>query len=242
MKKIALCLHGQPRALGKAIEYLRPNLLDREDISVDIFIHTWNYADWFPGINEEIVSIYKPKAIRIDPPLPKTLASKYKDPNPPRFMAYSNFSHFNSIWRCEELKHQFEVDNGFAYDWVIKTRFDLALNFKLDFSSMDESCLYISDFDLDFYKNNSRRINSDAFIVGNSRNARIYSSVIKHIDELCEKNGTIDGHGMFGILLDESGLVNSLRGLNMNHPFHPNGSDCMPNSFIRCDFNSFHGK
>lgn len=242
MKKIALCLHGQPRALGKAIEYLRPNLLDRSDISVDVFIHTWNYADSFPRINERIVSLYSPKSIRIDPPLPKSSAAKYKDPNPPRYTAYSNFSHFNSIWRCEELKNQFEIDNEFVYDWVIKTRFDLALNFKPNFDSMDSSCLYLADFDLAFYKNNCKQINSDAFVVGNSHNSRIYSSVINYVDELCELNGSIDGHGMFGILLDKYALTENLRGLNMNHPFTPNEFDCMPNSFIRDDFSSFSAK
>lgn len=240
MKRVAFCLHGQPRALGKAIEYHSKNLLNRKDICVDVFIHTWNYNDLFPGINERILSLYNPRAIRIDSPISKSITSKYTDPNPPRFNAYSNYCHYSSIGRCEQLKKQYEIDNCFEYDWVIKTRFDFALNVNLDFEALDSSKLYICDFDLDFYYNTGHKIKSDAFVVGNSQNAAKYASVIDHVDELYKQTGSIDGHGMFGAVLKNNGLVDSLRCLDMNHPFPPSSSDCLSNSFIRDDFASFH--
>jgi hypothetical protein len=217
-------------------------MIDRTDVSVDVFIHTWNYDYIFPDINQKILSVYKPKAVVIQPPVSKSLSQKYQDPDPPRYTAYSNYSHYMSIWRCEELKRQYEIDNEFFYDWVVKTRFDVALNTYIDFHSLDSSCLYISDFDINDYEQNGGKIKSDALAVGNSHTARMYASVAQHMDELYEQMGSIDGHGMFGAVIRKYGMQNYTHGLCMNHPFGSGEFDCAPNSFIRSDFSCFSGK
>jgi hypothetical protein len=138
--KIALCLSGQPRQISSNIEQLKKNLIIPSGIE-DIFVHTW-FDKNFVGCRfstaqphqSNIVGIWEHNTIDLIESLnPKKLIIE-----PPN--EFSQFSHLEShptaiqtqiasmmysVYRANALKSEYEYENGFKYDLVIKTRFDI---------------------------------------------------------------------------------------------------------------------
>jgi hypothetical protein len=137
--KIALCLSGQPRNLEKNIPYLLNGLVKPSNIT-DIFIHSWfdesligtSFASSQPFQNGKLGSFSK-KTVELLKSLnpKKCIIEKPKD--------FSEFSHLEDIptaiqthiasslcsaHLCNNLKIQYEKENNFKYDLVIKTRID----------------------------------------------------------------------------------------------------------------------
>lgn len=239
MKKVALCLHGQPRGLGIAIDWQNKNIINRTDIDVDVFFHTWDYSDRLLGINNKIIDIYSPKKYVIEKPISKEISKKYQKPILGQFNAYSNYCHYHSLYNSDLLRREYEKFSGVVYDWVISTRFDVAINIILDFESMDSSKLYQSDFDIQIYMRNGYKVQNPVFTVGNGYNIKKYSDVLPNIDVLYDLSESIDGHSIFGANIRLQELVEVMMPLNMNHPFPPRGRDSSPNSFIRDDYDIF---
>jgi hypothetical protein len=135
--RVALCLHGVVGHLYTnkqqltwsedvdyriGLEHYRRHLFAVND-RVDVFIHSWSteYA-------ERITRDYRPQLqifqTQID----------FKQDSPAR-----NFlkSRWYSTQAVVELKRKYEQDQGFTYDWVMLSRFDLALLRDLDFAKYD---------------------------------------------------------------------------------------------------------
>lgn len=95
---------------------------------MDVFIHSWStkYA-------ETITRDYQPQRqifqTQID----------FKQDSPAR-----NFlkSRWYSTQAVVELKRKYEQVQGFTYDWVLLSRFDLALLRDLDFAKYDRNFFY----------------------------------------------------------------------------------------------------
>lgn len=239
MNKIALCLHGQPRGLDVAIQYQNSNLIKRDDISVDVFFHTWDYSNRIDSINSKIICLYSPVSYMIETPLSKSVTEKYSDGHTSPFFVYSNYCHYHSVYMADLLRTKYEQSNAFKYDWVICTRFDIALNIKINFDALDPSKMYQSDFDSIVYNSNGFKVQSDLLALGNSENMKKYCSILNHLDSLVKSAETIDGHSIFGHNMKMHGLAEITMPLKMNHPFFPGQYDSSPHSFVRDDVDIF---
>lgn len=238
MKKIALCLHGQPRGVDIAIEYQNKNLINREDISVDVFFHTWDYSDKINGINQKLLNFYNPKGFFFEAPPSTQISQKYENGNG---NAYRNYSHYHSVYECDKLRRNYEKIKNIEYEWIVCTRFDVALNVVLNFNDMDSSKVYQSDFDRSLYESNGFKVQNPVLACGNGNNIQKYCSMIENLDVLYENtNKDIDGHAIFGANIKMKGLSDNMQHLEMNHPFPPRGRDASPNSFVRDDFDMFN--
>jgi hypothetical protein len=159
MKKIALCLSGQARFLNQCyIESMYPNIISQND--VDIFIHTWDIDPnqiGKPFINggghvmgnpihekliDELLELYKPIRYVIEPQI-YFENGLWVDRCMPGIRSDYLMSMFYSIYKSNQIKSQYELDNNFKYDWVIRSRFDVSLpSGKLDFTDLDNQNLY----------------------------------------------------------------------------------------------------
>ncbi|HEY0365281.1 MAG TPA: hypothetical protein VGC73_02340 [Pyrinomonadaceae bacterium] len=140
--RVALCLHGvvghlytnkTQRAWSEDVDYriglehYRRHLFAVND-SVDVFIHSWS-ADYA----ERLTRDYQPQGqifqTQID----------FEQDTPAR-----NFikSRWYSARAVVELKRKFEQEQGFTYDWVMLSRFDLALLRDLNFAQYDQNIFY----------------------------------------------------------------------------------------------------
>jgi len=246
MKRIALCLHGQPRGIGMflgdeipAIEYQNRNLIKREDVSVDVFFHTWDYSNKIENLHQRLIHMYSPKAFAFESPLSNSCIEKYRDGHTPPNYVYSNYCQYHSIYACDIIRQNYEVENSFSYDWVIATIFDVALNIVLDFQNMDSAKIYQSDFNMSTYNSNGFKVPNPVFGVGNSENMKKYCAMLPNIEKLLAMCSSIDGHAIFGANLKNQGIVDNMMPLDMCHPFPPRGRDASPNSFVRNDYHIF---
>ena len=145
--RIALCLHGivghlytnkQQRTWCEDVDYriglehYRRHLFAVNDC-VDVFIHSWStdYA-------EIITRDYQPRQHLFQTQIDfkqDTLALNYLK------------SRWYSTKAVVELKKKYEQDQGFTYDWVMLSRFDLALLRDLEFAKYDRNIFYAGRHD-----------------------------------------------------------------------------------------------
>lgn len=105
--KVAICLSGQLRTGIKAHTSFVKFFSSLENY--DVFYHTWELT---PEKSKKVKELYNPKLYLEESPLDRRYESSFGN------MLYS-------ILMANELKKQYEIENNFRYDLVIKTRFDL---------------------------------------------------------------------------------------------------------------------
>ena len=149
--RVCLILHGHLRTFKKTIESLNKNITDFDNI--DIFIHTWNTIDrltpsYYKECNNNsdiitadmIKTIYKPKDFSIE-------TQMLKDPN--ITCPYNKISleghkyYFESFYKANELKNNYEKKNNFKYDIVIKSRPDVLFKTPLDLTKLNKNTTYL---------------------------------------------------------------------------------------------------
>jgi len=133
--KVALCLHGlvgTDDKYGKGnklinhkvgYKHFKQHVMDVND-QVDVFIHTWSVNQ-----KDKVVETYNPVAIKAEQQ-PKT---DYEIPG-----VHANFCRWTSVKEVISLMNKSDVE----YDWVLLTRFDIALLVDFVFSEFDKTKFY----------------------------------------------------------------------------------------------------
>ena len=138
--KIALCITGQPRSFEKGYEYHYKNIIENND--VDVFIHTLKS----PNLNE-LIDLYKPKGSMIEesvnPDLSKYTSVTTSTKLEGKSLHYQHMLSCMQLRKCNQLKVKEEVKNKFVYDWVIRSRFDFAINVRIPFEELNNNKLHI---------------------------------------------------------------------------------------------------
>jgi hypothetical protein len=154
--KIAICLNGQPRTwrqcFPKWLEIFKPQG------EIDFFFHLWNYntlpnllATYNGGIpiNDEplsqqelddIVNTIKPKKFVFESRKPIEYWNT-KLPTSQQFGPWSR-EQFYSLYYSSLLKREYELENEFRYDVVIKLRTDLFFTENIPLINPAPSTLY----------------------------------------------------------------------------------------------------
>lgn len=229
--KIALCLSGQPRSVAKGYEFVNKNLLSRNDVT--IFIHAWSGEE-----AKAAIELYNPERYKTDPALTNDL-SKYTNVPPPqpnwkvKDPARSTWNQLYAVYQCNKLKSMYESDNNMKFDWVIRSRFDFALNTTIDFKHLDNNKLYIPNCRM----TPNRDFGNDQFAFSSSENMDKYSETYKHLDEFYDSGIQMMCEDMMSANWKLHGLVGeNLVYCNMNHPFPPGQYNGTWHSLIREDF------
>jgi hypothetical protein len=233
MAKIALCLSGQPRCVKQGYEYHKKNLLDHYD--VDVFCHVWDS----PGVED--VSVYAPVAAMIEKSLTNDL-SKYTRVPPPqpnwkvKDPARAAWNLTYSLMKANELKNIHEEETLNSYDWVIRSRYDFALNVVIPFAELDNNKLYIPNCRM----TPQRDFGNDQFAFSSSRNMDKYADCHNQISKFYDRGTIMIGEEMMAANWREKGLVGeNLVYFNPNHPFPPGPHNGTWHSLLREDFESW---
>ena len=229
--KIALCLSGQPRAFKHGYEFVYKNLL--KDHDVEVFIHTWESEQ-----THEAIIQYEARTWQVDPALTNDL-SKYTNVPPPqpnwkvKEPARATWNQLYSIKKCNWLKSEFEILYDMKFDWVIRSRFDFAINVKIPFAELDSTKLYIPNC----RQVPNRDFGNDQFAFSSSENMDKYADTFTHLDRFYESGVQMMCEDMMSANWKEKGLVGeNLVYCNMNHPFPPGENNGTWHSLIREDF------
>jgi len=150
MKKIALCLSGQPRNFQNGFNNIKQTILDE---NVDVHLHGWWHVEDvdkqylvtphtgfryqyynLPDTDKQLIESYKPKTYIFE------RSQFFFMPRPyniyvPHTNIYSRYSamatKFYSMEKTLINIKQYEKDNNIEYDWILLTRYDIALNKKI---------------------------------------------------------------------------------------------------------------
>jgi hypothetical protein len=197
--KVALCLSGQARFLETCYyESMKPNLID--DLNPDVFIHTWNTStmvgqyfksgggeimgDKIPSnLMETMVNLYQPKKYIIEPQ--KYFESdKWGSRLMPGIKSDHLYSMFYSINESNKLKKQYENENNFIYDWVIRIRFDMAIpSGPLNLNNLTNNHLWVATGCFD-----NRNGYLDSLGYSSSQIMDIYSDTFNYVDDIADNN------------------------------------------------------
>lgn len=144
--KVALCLYGivggdsgkggqgsSAETLKIGHRHYRQFLIDA-NAEVDVFVHTWSVDQ-----KARIERLYQPKRAIYEPQI------KFKVPKWVRGDAERKNNHYSkwySTKRTLDLKRVYEEANNFKYDFVMTTRFDIALKTPFKFDGFDPDKFY----------------------------------------------------------------------------------------------------
>jgi hypothetical protein len=231
--KIALCLSGQPRMVEAGYQFHYENIIKDNDVTV--FFHTWETPD---NLHEKAIELYKPDEYIVEAPLSVDL-SRYTNTPPPspnwkvKDGRMSTYAQLYAINWCNATKKRWESTHYEKFDWVIRSRFDFAINVRIPFDELDNSKLYIPNCRM----SPNRDFGNDQFAFSSSENMDKYARTVEHIDEFYEQGVQYMCEDFMSANWKKYGLVgDNLVYCDIDHPFPPGPYNSTWHSLIREDF------
>jgi hypothetical protein len=229
--KIALCLSGQPRSFEKGYEYHKKNLLDHYD--VDVFIHSWMYPE---DLLDKIEDLYKPADMNYELPLNEEYFKKYNVANH-QYPAYNTTQMFYGVFMSNHICKKYAQTLNIKYDVVIRSRFDFAINVKLNYEEVQANLIYVPNC----RQNPEHTVANDQYAYGTPEVMNLYAQTYNNIDFLHSQGCPYNGEELMCANLHAYDLVgNNLVYVDVNHPFSPDKYGSMRHSLIRDDFSAWN--
>ena len=220
--RVALCLSGQMRTFRECYKNLRKYLL--LPLKPDVFIHTWKYAGVTTKASRDIRGeevtlsilneLYKPKIVVIDE-FKNEYSEELKGIKIPIILATKGIGvyegqlpMFYKMYECNKLKSQYEEENGFKYDMVIRLRPDLKICKMLPKKIFKQLNIIWTEGISD-----KRYRCCDRFAISNSANIDYYTSVWEHLKEYWENPlgaGKVTDYRMGGQLMKHHSLQSKI--------------------------------
>jgi hypothetical protein len=231
--KIALCLVGQARSVEAGYEFHKKNILDGNEVTV--FFHTWASED---NLYAKALELYNPGNWSVEQS-PNVDLSKYTRTPPPspnwkvKDGRMSTYAQLYAIERCNSMKCIYEQEHKMTFDWVIRSRFDFAINARIPFDELDNSKLHIPNCRMV----PTRDFGNDQFAFSSSENMDKYARAVEHIDEFYNSGIQYMCEDFMSANWKKYGLVGeNLVYCDINHPFPPGEYNGTPHSLIRDDY------
>lgn len=142
--RVAVCFSGQPRHIADCAEGILEKII--RPLNADVFVHCWFdpktageemvYSPWGQSqllipqdkvpedVPQLVQRLYAPKSASYEPQIQFDV-SCFEGANFESMSAFVLPSMWYSIQRSNALKQEYEKENGFRYDVVIRMRFDL---------------------------------------------------------------------------------------------------------------------
>jgi hypothetical protein len=189
--RVAVCLSGQFRSVEKCYSNIYEKIIVPNN--ADVFYHSW-YSDdlvdknfvshesnkgfLIKNIHIKAFELYRPKKHYLEHQIDFSNQSSGISTHPFVMNPNSIFSMFYSIFLSNKIKSEYEKENNFIYDAVIRCRFDLKPHDIIDVSQLDLNFLNVKgDCTHNIYCLN------DHFAISNSKNMDIYSDTYNFLQK-----------------------------------------------------------
>ena len=206
--RVAVCLSGQMRSFRECYPDIYQYII--EPNKADVFLHTWYDEDQLEqcaydtrrtnttfkkGDDQELVSLYKPVAYRIEKPITfrnpniqlptsyiqRTKGSIHRECTEQEVIehaVHSTYSMFYSIYQCNQIKEEYAYIHKINYDMVIRLRYDLGVKEPLLCDKYPENYIYYADL------SHPDKLISDWINMGSTPIMNIYASTFLHLEYL----------------------------------------------------------
>lgn len=134
---ISICLSGMPRNVSNSYNWLKTSVLDVLDannIKWNIFVSTWQDKN-----TQEFIDTYKPSRYEVEiwddemiDKLGWKQMKKYDVSTKPNLLGM-----FYKIYKCNELRKKYELENNIKYDIIIRARTELKFNTTIDLKELE---------------------------------------------------------------------------------------------------------
>jgi hypothetical protein len=192
MKRVAVCLSGQIRTWKKVI-----NTWDKivnSDVQVDYFIHMWNETSVpVEGLTHRQIELIKLNQSEIDTVINTIRPVKFSIDSQEDYKKtliddgyYNPYEcQYYSMFKSCELKTKYEQENGFIYDVVVKSRFDLFFNQDIiKNTNIQPNTIYA--YSPTYDENNVLDRVADIFFYSDSKTANKLSNYLHVVNDLPE--------------------------------------------------------
>jgi hypothetical protein len=171
---------------------------DKDNLTIDSRDAQRQYAQLDPDDDINVIKLYQPKKYLIEKPkkfhnknlqIPdaymNSIALMMKDEDKNDFSKvfnksmYPSYSMFYSIYKCNELKELFALENDIIYDYVVRIRFDIALPCNIQLSNFDINGGICTPNNLC-----KEELPCDLFFFGDNTSMNVASSVFMYIEYL----------------------------------------------------------
>ena len=173
--KVALCLSGQARTFDKCWPTIKENII--EPTNCDVYISVCKDADTYKVLESDVnykgLLVTEDIELKFHSRLRQSL--KAKDPDKAHNKVVQQLY---AISRSNDLKRATETMLRFRYDWVIRSRMDIAFEGKIeDLSTLKPDGIY-------FPKHQNETGLNDRFAFGPSLYMDIYSNRLSNFDNI----------------------------------------------------------
>lgn len=150
--RVALCFSGQMRNFEDCAESMYKYFLDKNKYDIDVFVSTWRKRganSINPGTkNNRSDTITAEHIKKYFSNVRKVEIEDFAKTCPDDIYQQIGllFPMYYKIWRADQLRREYEKENDFEYDWVIRSRPDILFRKDSEFSfeDLDPSILYHS--------------------------------------------------------------------------------------------------
>jgi hypothetical protein len=175
--KIALCLSGGLRNFKDTAYSFKNHLLDKHQ--VDVFFFGLENKDGSIQNQKDFIELYQPKKLQIN-------TKDYYNNILCNYHLPTSYYGFYNVMKCNDLKKQYEQDNSFKYDIVIRSRTDFFWFRDLTTEELELSKDYVLTPSEWSFRSVHDFCRSDVFAIGNSELIDEYSELFNYIDEYCK--------------------------------------------------------
>ena len=230
--KIVLCFSGQPRTVKESYEAsIYKNLIKVNNIT-DIFAHiwwrkewdeckSWNRGDgWSQGFNlhtiNNIKTLYNPLKMEVEDDTDYHDFIKENFINNPNYISREKTNIINwypkyfSIYESNRLKNEYEKEQNFEYDMIIRLRFDTFLKFPVYIKDLDIVKLHVPTYASNPHKGDELWTAdcgvADTFAIGNKKNMDIYCNLVNCLHDLAKKHPNSVAEGTVGNYLKDNNV------------------------------------
>jgi hypothetical protein len=208
--KIALCLSGGLRNFKDTYYSFKNFLLDRYD--VDVFFYGLENKEGVDKNTIDLINLYNPKKFKINTnSFYETLKSELFNIDQKK-EANTYYSFFN-VMKCVELKSEYEIENKFKYDIVIRSRTDLFWFREINKDEIDLAKNNILTPEEWSFKGVNNFGRFDGFAIGTSDLINEYSKLFERIEEYNYKiKPNLHGESLIGYHL----MINNIPNIENN--------------------------
>lgn len=171
--RVAIIIPGQPRNVEVAYNSLDEHYLKK--YQCDIFIHTWlDYVKFPVEVYGNMIHLFEPKKFLAEKQIIFDSEGRKQEPwNTP---LQNLLSMYYSMFAGNQLKSQYEEENGFKYDFVIKMRSDLKIHRSIPLEQIEPNKLALYNWTQLGYTGSS-----DVFAIGTSEIMDVYSDLYNKV-------------------------------------------------------------